>query len=140
MYTYCRAEKSKRQSIGNGVRPNRRLLTDGDINFIGDVLARSDRGDNDMSHLEEMDAIQEVNPTLEQKQAKYLLERRVLPKAYADGKIKRETLKVQATTKERTAITYRSQCSGIALSRACSMTCRGRMGGYEKIPARHLES
>ena len=109
LYTYCRAEKLKRQSIGNGVGPNRRLLTDGDINFIGDVLARSDRGENGMSRLEAMDAIQEVNPTLDRKQAKDLLERRVLPKSHADGKINRHTLKVQVTTTERTAITYQSQ-------------------------------
>ena len=109
LYTYCRAEKLKRQSIGNGVGPNRRLLTDGEINFIGDVLARSDRGNNGMRRLEAMDAIQEVNPTLYRKQAKDLLEKNVLPKAYADGKIKRKTLKVQATTTERTAITYQSQ-------------------------------
>ena len=85
---------------------NRRLRTDGDINFIGDVLACSDRGNNGMSRLESMDAIQEVNHTLDQKQAKDLLERRVLPKAYADGKIKRNTLKLQATTTEQTDITY----------------------------------
>ena len=65
LYTYCHSDKSKRQSIGNGVGPNRRLLNDGDINFIGDALARSDRGNNFMSRLEAMDAIQEVNPTLD---------------------------------------------------------------------------
>ena len=109
LYTYCCSNKSKRQSIGNGVGPNRRLLTDGDINFIGDVLARSDRGNNVMIRLEAMDAIQEVIPTLDQKQAKDLLEQLVLPKAYANGKIKRKTLKVQATTTELTDITYQSQ-------------------------------
>ena len=62
-----------------------------------------------MSRLEAMDTIQEVNPTLDRKEDKYLLERRVLPKAYADGKIKRKTLKVQVTTTERTDITYRSE-------------------------------
>ena len=56
-----------------------------------------------------MDDIQEVNPTLDRKQAKDLLERRVLPKDYADVKIKRKNAKVQATTTERTDITYRSQ-------------------------------
>ena len=91
-YTYCRADKSKHQSIGNGVGPNRRLLTDGDINFIGDVLARPDRGNNGMSRLEAMDDIQEVNPTLDRNQAKDLLERRVLPKACADGKKSRGIL------------------------------------------------
>ena len=73
------------------------------------MLARSDRGNNGMSRLEAMDYIQEVNPTLDRKQAKYLLERRVLPKAYTDRKVKRKTLKVQATTTERTSITYQSQ-------------------------------
>ena len=37
------------------------------------------------------------------------MEKNVLPKAYADGKIKRKTLKVQETRTERTAITYLSQ-------------------------------
>ena len=62
-----------------------------------------------MSRLEAMDYIQEVNPTLDHKQAKDLLERHLLAKAYADGKIKKNTLNVQATTIERTAVTYRSQ-------------------------------
>ena len=94
LYTYWSADKSKRQLIGNGVGPNRILLTDGDINFICDVLARSDRGNYGMSRLEAVDTIHEVNPTLDRKQAKDLLERRVLPKTYADGKIKTKTLKV----------------------------------------------
>ena len=109
LYKYCRSDKSNRQSIGNGVGPNSTLLNDGDINFTGDVLARSDHGNNGMGRQEEIYAIQEVNPTLDQKQAKDLLERRVLPKSYADGKIKKKALKAQATTTEQTAITYQSQ-------------------------------
>ena len=131
-YTYFRANKSKRQSIGNGVGPNRRLLTDGDINFIADVLVRSDRGNNGTSRLEAMDYIQEVNPTLDRKQAKDLLERRVLPKAYSYGKIKRKTLKAQATTTERTAITYRSQWRWYSFVTSMLNDLRRKNGGLCK--------
>ena len=108
LYKYCCANKSRSQSIGIGVSPNSTLLTDGDINFMGNVLARSDIGNNDMRHQEAIYAIQEVNPTLYQNQAKDLLEQRIFPKAYSDGEIERKTLKVQAATTERTAITYQS--------------------------------
>ena len=69
-YKYSRANKSKCQFIGNGVRTNITLLTDDDINFIGDVLARSDCGNNGLSRQESIDAIQEVTLRLDRKQAK----------------------------------------------------------------------
>ena len=64
LYRYCRANRSKRQLIGNGVGPNSTLLTDGDINFMGDVRDQSDCGNNFMSRQEAIDGIQELNPTL----------------------------------------------------------------------------
>ena len=140
LYIYCRANRSKCQSIGNSFGPNRRLLTEGDINFIGYVLARSYCGNNGMSRLEAMDNIQEVNPTLDQKQAKNLLERRVLPKAYTGGKIKRNTLKVQSTTTEGTAITYWSQWLWYSFVTIMFNYLRRNNGGCAKRPARHLES
>ena len=90
LYKYFRSDKSKRQSIGNGVWPNITLLSDSDITFMVDVLAQSDCGKNFMSRQEAIYAIQEVNPTLDWKQAKDMLERRVLPKSYADGKNQEE--------------------------------------------------
>ena len=84
LYKYYPDNKSKRQSMGNDVRPNSSLLTDGDINFMGNVLAWSDHGNNGMSLQEAIDAIQEVNPTLDRKKAKDLLERHILPKSYTD--------------------------------------------------------
>ena len=96
------------------------------------MLDRSDRGENGMSLLEAMGAIQWVNSTLDRKQAKDLLERRVLPKAYADGKIKRNTLKVQATTTERTAIMYQSQWRWYSFVTSMFNDLRRKNGGLCK--------
>ena len=109
LYKYFRADKSKRQSIGNGVGRNSRMLTEGGSNFIGDVLDWSDHGNNSMSCQEAIDALQGVNPTMYRKQAKDMLEQRALPKSFAYGKIKKNTLKLQTTTTEWTSITYQSQ-------------------------------
>ena len=76
---------------------------------MGDVLVQADRGNNVMGHSEAMYAIQEINPTLEQKQAKYKFDRNVLTKSYDNGKIKKRNFKEQAITTERTSIMYQPQ-------------------------------
>ena len=99
---------------------------------MGSVLARSDCGDNGMSRHEAIDAIQEFNLTLDRNQAKYPLDRCVLPKAYTDGKIKKKTLKVQVTTTERTDITYQSQWRWYDFVTSMLNDLRGKNGGLYK--------
>ena len=95
--------------IGIGVGKNSTLLNGVTIDFMGDVLVWEYRGNNGMGRAEAMDAIHEINTTLERKQYQDQLDRRVLTKLHADEKIKRRTLKAQAMKTERTAITYQSQ-------------------------------
>ena len=58
LYKYCCANKLKRQSIGIIIGPNSTLMTNGDVNFMGDVLVRSDRGNNGMRLQEAIYAMQ----------------------------------------------------------------------------------
>ena len=109
LYRYCCDEKSKRQLIGTSTWKNSTFLNDADIYFMGDVLVWADYGENGMSRAEATDAIQKINPTLDQNQAKDQLDRRTLTKYHADGKIERSTLKAHTTTTEQTSITYQSQ-------------------------------
>ena len=67
LYRYLRDDKLKYQFIGTGVGKNSTLLSDADIDFMGNVLVWSDRGNNVMSCAESMDAFQEINPTLDWK-------------------------------------------------------------------------
>ena len=76
---------------------------------MGIVLVWSDHGNNSMSRSEAMDSIQEINITLDRKQAKDQLDCHVLTKSHADGKININTLMAQATTTKQTSITYQSQ-------------------------------
>ena len=85
------------------------MLNDADIGFMGDVLVWSYYGNNCMSRAEATDTIQEINTTLDQKQANDQLDWHVLTKAHSDGKIERSTLEAQATTTEQTSIMYQSQ-------------------------------
>ena len=109
LYRYCCDEKSKRQLIGTSTWKNSTFLNDADIYFMGGVLVRADYGENGMSRAEATDAIQKINPTLDQNQAKDQLDRRTLTKYHADGKIERSTLKAHTTTTEQTSITHRLQ-------------------------------
>ena len=83
-YRYCRDEKLKCQLIGTVVGKNITLLNGDDIDFMSDVMVRSDCVNNGMISVEAMDSIQEINPTLYRKQAKYQLDRCVLTKSHAD--------------------------------------------------------
>ena len=85
------------------------MLNGADIYFMGNVMVWSDRGYNGMSRAEDMNVIQEINPMLDRRQSKGHFNWLVFTKARADGKIKRRTLKSQATTTERTAIAYQSK-------------------------------
>ena len=104
------------------------------------MLARSDIGNNDMRHQEAIYAIQELNPMMDQNQAKDLLEQHVFPKTYLDGKIKNKTLKVQATTMEQTAIAYQSQWRWYIFFTSMFNDLQRKNGGYATRPARHLDS
>ena len=76
---------------------------------MGDVMVWADREKNGTSRAEDMNVIQEINPMLDRRQSKGHFNWLVFTKARADGKIKRRTLKSQATTTERTAIAYQSK-------------------------------
>ena len=110
LYKYCCYDKPKRQLIGTGAGNNSTLMNGADIYFMGDVLVWAGYGNNGMIHAEAMYAIQEINPTLDWKQAKDQLYRNVFTKARADGKIDRRTLKAHATTTERIDVMYQSHC------------------------------
>ena len=84
LYRYFRDDKSELQLIGTGVGKNSTLLNGADIYFMGDVMVWIEHGNNGMIHIEVIDAIQEINPSLERKQAKHQLDWRVLTKARAD--------------------------------------------------------
>ena len=73
--------------IGSDVGKNSTLLNGADIDFMVDVLVRTDRGKNDTSRMEDVDEIKVINSMLYQKQAKDNLDWRLLTKAHADGKI-----------------------------------------------------
>ena len=109
LYGYFCDENPKRQLIGTSAGKNSTLLNCADIDFMLNVLVRVGYGNNGMCPAEATDAIQETNTVLDRKQAKDQLDWRVLTKSRADGKIDRRTLKAQATTTERSAITYQSQ-------------------------------
>ena len=78
-----------------------------DFYLMGNVMVQEDLGRNDMSRTEAMYKIQDINPMLERNQDKYQLDRCILTKSHADGKIKRRNLKAKDTTTERTSITYK---------------------------------
>ena len=58
LYKYCHDEKSKSQLIVTGFDKNSTLLNGDGVDFMGNVLIRSDHGNNGTSHAEAMDAIQ----------------------------------------------------------------------------------
>ena len=53
--------------------------------------------------------VQEMKPQLTRRQASNQLDRRILPIEHAKGKLKKGTVKAQATSTERSAITFDSQ-------------------------------
>ena len=101
--------------------------------FRDDVLVRSDLGENGMRRAEAMDEIQEMNPTLEQNQAKYQLYCSVLTKYHTDGKIKKKSI-LRRRQRQNNGLLLRinHSGSGMVLLLACSSICGIIMWVYTK--------
>ena len=88
IYRYLTPNIDKRQELGDGARGSAKLLTDGDVRFIGEVCARADRGNDGISRKEAIDNIQEFNHTITRESDSRQLSRRILPDNYKSGILK----------------------------------------------------
>ena len=109
LYRYITPNIDKRQELGDGARGSTKLLTDGDVRFIGEVWARDDRGNDGLSRKEAIDNIQELNHTITRESASRQLFRCILPDNAKSGILKPLSQKVQATTSDRTKINVAQQ-------------------------------
>ena len=109
IYRYLTPNIDKRQELGDGARGSTKLLTDGDVRFIGEVWARDDRGNDGLSRKEAIDNIQELNHTITREYDTRQLSRRILPGNAKSGILKPHSQKVQATTSDCTNINVSQQ-------------------------------
>ena len=77
-----------------------------DTQFVSNVLARADRGNEGKNRKEAIDLVQELKPALDRKQASRALTRHVLRKS---EDLKNNLVKATATTTNRSAITVGQQ-------------------------------
>jgi len=108
-YKYIQPDLDRRKVLGNGNRGKKKVLNDDDINLLGCVMARCDRGNDGLSRKESTDLIIEINPNLNRAAASRQLSRRIIPICSGKGIIKNKLQKVQATTSDRTNINTAQQ-------------------------------
>ena len=108
-YAYIHPDANKRRKLGNGERGKKKLLSDEDVKFAGEVLARQDRANDGYNVQEAMDMLKNLNPDMSRRAASRQLSRRVLPVNHARGILKKKPVKPQATTSDRTNINAAQQ-------------------------------
>jgi len=97
------SNKGKRRKMNNHGCGNKPLLSDFDIDFVGQVAARKDLVNERLPRREIIDLIQELDPTIARHKASRQLSRHIVPKGHEKGYIK-GLVKPQTTTTNRTAI------------------------------------
>ena len=105
---YAHKDKSKRRALGSSMGNPTTMSVD-EQEFIAQVTARADRGNDPKSRKETIDCMQELRPTLRRKQLENHWDRTALPRAVAKGILKKRAVIAQATTTKRNAITVPQQ-------------------------------
>ena len=106
LYNYCQADVSKRVMIGNGVG-GKLLMRQDQVLFVACICACAARVDCSNEGITPMDLtkkVQELFPHLDHKQAYRQVHRCVLLEGHKAGILKKNTIKPQATTTNRTGI------------------------------------
>ena len=93
----------------DGTRGKARLLSDDNLNFFGEVFARTDCGNDGLSRKEAINTIIQFNPDISRAAARNQHRHRILPNNTKAGLLKKTTQKVQATTSDQTNITVAQQ-------------------------------
>jgi len=109
LYKYIQPNEVTRRILGNGDRGPPKLLDPGDVQFIGETLARADRCNDGASRKEGTDLVMTAAPNISREQARRQLSRRVIPESHAAGILKGKVRKIQATTSDRIAISLPQQ-------------------------------
>jgi hypothetical protein len=114
-YKYTHPDEKKHLVPGDGSHGKTKLLTENEVKFTGEILARQDRANDGLSRKEANDVIMDLNNNLGRSQATKLLSRHVLPESAKAGVLKAMMQKVQATTSDCTNTTAQaSSFVGIA--------------------------
>jgi hypothetical protein len=103
---YVTKDGGKRRSLGKSVG-RAPLIAEADQQFLADVLARKDRGNDGASPAEAIDYVIEISPKLTRDQARQHLNRTLL-RNHPD-QVKPKPKVAQATTTKRSAITVEQQ-------------------------------
>ena len=108
-YAYIHPDDNKRRKLGDGERGKKKLLSEDDVKLAGEVLARQDRANDGYTPQEAKAMIGTLNPNITERAAAQQLYRRIMPVNFAAGILKRKTVKLQATTSDRTNINAAQQ-------------------------------
>ena len=103
---YSCSKEDNRQDTGKSAGRNSLLSTENQ-RFVADVLARRDRGNECSKKSEAIDLVQDLSPHPSRRQAGQSFARTLLPKH--PTVLKSRTVKAQATTTRRSAITVEQQ-------------------------------
>ena len=109
IYRYIHPDPKKRKLLGDGSRGKAKIMTNDDVGFVGQALARLDRGNDGASLKEALDILQELKPKITRTAARDQLRKVVLPENARDNVLKSKPQKVQATTSDRTNINVAQQ-------------------------------
>ena len=109
LYRYICPAEDKRRILGNGERGKKKLISNDNIQFIGETFTRLDRANDGASRQEGTDYLMSTVPNLSRAQALRQLTRVVLPKYHKVGLLKKTVQKVQETTSDRIAISLPQQ-------------------------------
>jgi hypothetical protein len=114
-------DRNKRRALGSQVGRKAKLSTD-DQEFIVQLTARCDCANGPGGCKETIDAMQNLRPDLSHCQLANHWDHAACQKARRDGLLKRNTVKAQATTAKRDAMTLSQQrCWHCAVDDACSV-------------------
>ena len=103
---YSRSKVDNRRDTGQSVGKIS-LITKENQGFVADVLARKDRGNDGSNREEAIDLVHDLLPHLNRRQARQSFTRTLLPNH--PTVLKPKTVKAQATTTKRSAITVEQQ-------------------------------
>ena len=103
---YSRAKVDNRRDTGKSVRRNSLLSTENQM-FVADVLVRRDRGNKGSNKSEAINLVQDLLPHPSRIHAGQYFTTTIIPKHHTV--LKSRTVKAQATTTKRSAITVEQQ-------------------------------
>jgi hypothetical protein len=128
-YKYIHPDEKKHLVLGDGSRGKTKLLTNNEVKFTGEILARQDRANDGLSRKEAKDVIIDLNNNLSRSQAAKQLSRRVLPENSKAGVTKAMTQKVQSTMSNRTNISLGQQfCWHCIVDEEYNLLCASNTG------------